>query len=172
VLIVESGATVNATVRGAWTASATTRNRGTANLATSGIAINLAAVTDTTNGAKGFSVTATGLRNSVTGSALNDTLLGGTGADALNGGPGIDTLTGGAGNDVYTVDNVGDVVTEALNAGADTGGADGPRTEIGVNIIPHTQRLTTLGGMAPGRRVNMEVDMLARYVARLRETER
>jgi riboflavin synthase len=65
-----------------------------------------------------------------------------------------------------------DGVSLTVNAVADTGGADGPRTEIGVNIIPHTQRLTTLGGMAPGRRVNMEVDMLARYVARLRETER
>jgi riboflavin synthase len=35
-----------------------------------------------------------------------------------------------------------------------------------VNIIPHTWRHTTLAERTPGRRVNLEVDMLARYVAR------
>lgn len=39
-----------------------------------------------------------------------------------------------------------------------------------VNIIPHTQKLTTLGVLASGDAVNVEVDMLARYVARLNET--
>jgi riboflavin synthase len=39
-----------------------------------------------------------------------------------------------------------------------------------VNIIPHTQKLTTLGGLTAGDAVNVEVDMLARYVARLNET--
>jgi len=38
---------------------------------------------------------------------------------------------------------------------------------FGVNIIPHTQRTTTLGGLEVGDPVNMEIDMLARYVARL-----
>lgn len=38
---------------------------------------------------------------------------------------------------------------------------------FGVNIIPHTQTATTLGGAAVGTRVNLEVDALARYVARL-----
>ncbi|WP_029011201.1 riboflavin synthase [Azospirillum halopraeferens] len=42
---------------------------------------------------------------------------------------------------------------------------DGAR--FGVNIIPHTQSATTFGGLRPGDRVNMEIDMLARYVARL-----
>jgi riboflavin synthase len=46
------------------------------------------------------------------------------------------------------------------------------RTLVQVNIIPHTQKLTTLGDMETGRRVNVEVDMLARYVARLQETDR
>jgi riboflavin synthase len=36
-----------------------------------------------------------------------------------------------------------------------------------VNIIPHTQEHTTLGAAAPGTRVNLEVDQLARYVERL-----
>ncbi|ABC22624.1 riboflavin synthase [Rhodospirillum rubrum] len=38
---------------------------------------------------------------------------------------------------------------------------------FGVNIIPHTFQATTFGRLAPGSRVNMEIDMLARYVARL-----
>ncbi len=40
-------------------------------------------------------------------------------------------------------------------------------TTFGVNIIPHTQDMTTLGAVRPGDRVNLEVDMLARYVDRL-----
>ena len=41
---------------------------------------------------------------------------------------------------------------------------------FGVNIIPHTWQVTTLGGLQPGRTVHVEIDMLARYVARLAET--
>lgn len=41
---------------------------------------------------------------------------------------------------------------------------------FGVNLIPHTWDVTTLGGLAPGARVNLEIDMLARYLARWRET--
>lgn len=44
-------------------------------------------------------------------------------------------------------------------------------TGFGVNIIPHTQTETTLGDLAPGDPVNLEIDMLARYVARLAETQ-
>jgi riboflavin synthase len=40
---------------------------------------------------------------------------------------------------------------------------------FGVNIIPHTQSATTWGTMKVGQRVNIEIDMLARYVARLTE---
>ncbi len=42
---------------------------------------------------------------------------------------------------------------------------------FGVNIIPHTRTVTTLGGLAPGDPVNLEIDMLARYVARLLEKD-
>ena len=42
--------------------------------------------------------------------------------------------------------------------------------EFGVNIIPHTQVVTTWGKAKAGDRVNVEIDMLARYVARLSET--
>lgn len=41
---------------------------------------------------------------------------------------------------------------------------------FGVNIIPHTQAVTTWGGSRPGDMVNLEIDTLARYVARLAET--
>lgn len=40
---------------------------------------------------------------------------------------------------------------------------------FGVNIIPHTQAVTTWGRMKAGDRVNLEVDTMARYVARLNE---
>jgi riboflavin synthase len=39
-----------------------------------------------------------------------------------------------------------------------------------VNVIPHTQALTTLGKLEINDPVNLEIDMLARYVARLTET--
>lgn len=42
---------------------------------------------------------------------------------------------------------------------------------FGINVIPHTQAVTTLGRLAPGDRVNLEIDMLARYVARLLDKE-
>lgn len=38
---------------------------------------------------------------------------------------------------------------------------------FGVNIISHTRACTTFGERKPGERVNLEIDMLARYVGRL-----
>lgn len=46
---------------------------------------------------------------------------------------------------------------------------DGRR--FGINVIPHTQAVTTFGTLLVGDRVNMEIDMLARYVARLLQKE-
>jgi riboflavin synthase len=43
--------------------------------------------------------------------------------------------------------------------------------EFGVNFIPHTRAVTTWGEVAMGDAVNLEVDTMARYVARLREWE-
>ena len=43
--------------------------------------------------------------------------------------------------------------------------------EFAVNIIPQTAGATTLGAYAPGRRINLEADLLARYAARLRHCE-
>jgi riboflavin synthase len=39
--------------------------------------------------------------------------------------------------------------------------------EFSVNIIPHTLAVTTLGSLAAGKRVNIEVDMVARYIERM-----
>jgi len=40
---------------------------------------------------------------------------------------------------------------------------------FGINVIPHTQAVTTWGAVKVGDRINLEVDTLARYVARLNE---
>ncbi len=47
---------------------------------------------------------------------------------------------------------------------------DGAR--FSVNLIPHTLAVTTLKTLAPGDRVNLEIDLVARYVARLQEARR
>lgn len=58
-----------------------------------------------------------------------------------------------------------DGVSLTVNEVAD----DGARTRFGINVIPFTQAVTTVGALAVGDRVNFEVDMLARYVQRLAE---
>jgi riboflavin synthase len=54
------------------------------------------------------------------------------------------------------IDGVSLTVAEALDNG-----------DFQVAIIPHTWQVTTLGSLLPGMRVNLEIDMLARYVARM-----
>ncbi len=44
--------------------------------------------------------------------------------------------------------------------------------ELSMNIIPHTHEVTTLGGLRPGSRVNLEADLIARYVERMLSLER
>ena len=43
--------------------------------------------------------------------------------------------------------------------------------DFGINFIPHTKQATTWGGVGLGDHVNLEIDTMARYVARLREWE-
>jgi riboflavin synthase len=38
-------------------------------------------------------------------------------------------------------------------------------------LIPHTLQVTIFGGLEPGARLNLEVDQLARYVARILEAQ-
>jgi riboflavin synthase len=54
-------------------------------------------------------------------------------------------------------------VSLTVNRVADT--ASG--CELSINLIPHTIENTTLGGLAAGRQVNLEIDLIARYVERM-----
>jgi riboflavin synthase len=45
--------------------------------------------------------------------------------------------------------------------------ADDGSTHFSINLIPHTAAHTTLGELAPGRQLNVEVDVLARYIDRM-----
>ncbi|MGZ8255452.1 MAG: riboflavin synthase [Burkholderiaceae bacterium] len=44
--------------------------------------------------------------------------------------------------------------------------------ELSINIIPHTYEVTTLRSLRPGSRVNLEADLIARYVERMLSLER
>ena len=59
-----------------------------------------------------------------------------------------------------------DGVSLTVNQVEDAGGA----TRFTVNLIPHTADHTTLGGIAAGRKLNLEIDVLARYLKRMAET--
>jgi riboflavin synthase len=49
--------------------------------------------------------------------------------------------------------------------------ADQPdgNVRFGINIIPHTSEMTNFGDIAPGRAVNLEIDVLARYLGRMEQ---
>lgn len=49
----------------------------------------------------------------------------------------------------------------------EVGRLDNGTTRLAVNIIPHTAQHTTLGELEPGRQLNVEVDVLARYIGRM-----
>ena len=56
-----------------------------------------------------------------------------------------------------------DGVSLTVNEVREAGGA----THFSVNIIPHTAQHTTLGNLQPGQQLNVEVDVLARYIGRM-----
>lgn len=56
-----------------------------------------------------------------------------------------------------------DGVSLTVNEVADHGEA----THFAINLIPHTQAMTTLGALEPGDTVNIEIDVLARYLQRM-----
>ena len=49
-----------------------------------------------------------------------------------------------------------------------TGTSEGG-VRFGVNVIPHTAQATTFGTLAVGREINLEIDVLARYLGRMRQ---
>ncbi|HSI20030.1 MAG TPA: riboflavin synthase [Sphingomonas sp.] len=59
-----------------------------------------------------------------------------------------------------TVDGVSLTVNEVSDQ-------DDGTTHFAINLIPHTQAVTTLGTLAPGQQVNIEIDVLARYLQRM-----
>jgi riboflavin synthase len=61
-----------------------------------------------------------------------------------------------------TVNGVSLTVNRVVDA------TDGSKTcELSINLIPHTLENTTLGELKPGQRVNLEIDLIARYVERM-----
>lgn len=64
-----------------------------------------------------------------------------------------------------TIDGVSLTVNSVTDDMED--GADG--TVFGINVIPHTQAVTTIGTLTPGARVNIEIDVLARYLQRMEQ---
>jgi riboflavin synthase len=59
-----------------------------------------------------------------------------------------------------------DGISLTVNGVADN--ADGSST-FGLNIIPHTWAVTAFADLAEGQAVNIEIDVLARYLARMKE---
>jgi riboflavin synthase len=49
---------------------------------------------------------------------------------------------------------------------------EGEATRFTINLIPHTAEHTTLGGILAGRRLNLEIDVLARYLKRMVDARR
>lgn len=73
-------------------------------------------------------------RDLLRGFAGNDSLIGGIGNDTLDGGAGSDRMEGGAGDDVFLVDNLRDLVVEAVNAGHDTVHTTLARQTLAANV--------------------------------------
>lgn len=61
----------------------------------------------------------------------------------------------------------GSVTVDGVSLTVNTVTDDGATSDFAINIIPHTQAMTTLGALAPGDAVNIEIDVLARYLQRM-----
>ena len=74
---------------------------------------------------------------------MNNTITCNSAANTLDGGTGADSMIGGAGNDTYIVDNTGDVVTEAANAGTDV-----IQSSVSYTLSVNVENLTLTGTSA------------------------
>lgn len=79
------------------------------------------------------------------GTAFADDIVGNNSANRLDGGAGADTMAGGLGNDVYVVDNIGDLVIEAANAGTDR-----VEAHISYTLTANVETLVLMGTATEG----------------------
>ncbi len=61
----------------------------------------------------------------------------------------------------------GSITIDGVSLTVNTVEDHGDTTHFSVNLIPHTQAVTTLGALAQGQMVNIEIDVLARYLQRM-----
>ncbi|MBO1907862.1 hypothetical protein KHP60_20790 [Microvirga sp. 3-52] len=82
--------------------------------------VNLGKGDDVAYGGSGVETLVGGTgRDSLFGNGGDDSLIGGIGQDYLDGGAGIDQMAGGTDDDIYVVDDMDDVVVEAIDEGTD-----------------------------------------------------
>jgi Ca2+-binding RTX toxin-like protein len=81
----------------------------------------------------------------LTGGKGNDILTGNTAANTIDGGVGADLMSGLAGDDTYIVDNVGDIVSEAVN-GSDASGTDTVKSSVSYTLSSFVENIILTGG--------------------------
>ncbi len=99
----------------------------------------------TLTGTTAINATGNTLANVLIGNSANNTLNGGAGNDTLDGGAGADQLIGGAGDDVFRIDNVSDVVIEAVDEGWDR-----VESSINLSLALNIEELVLLGNATIG----------------------
>jgi VCBS repeat-containing protein len=92
------------------------------------------------SGAADLGGTGNGGDNTLIGNGGANTLSGEAGDDVLDGGLGADAMLGGAGDDLYLVDDAGDVVVEAADAGSDT-----VHASVGHALSANVEHLVLIG---------------------------
>jgi Ca2+-binding RTX toxin-like protein len=101
---------------------------------------------NTLSGLAGADILIGGVGNDMLlGGADDDTLMGNAGNDLLDGGTGADSMQGGLGDDQYQVENVGDTVTELVNAGNDS-----VISSINYSLTANVENLTLVGAATQG----------------------
>jgi len=63
----------------------------------------------------------------------------------------------------------GSIAIDGVSLTVNTVEDEAERVLFSINLIPHTMAMTSFAGIAPGRRVNIEIDVLARYLGRMEQ---